>query len=280
MNGTRISAIVANLLLILGEVYQAELPKLMEATVETGIPLGRILVMCRRLTEDELQSALAAARLVLHGQVSIHKAAILLAYSNLWQVPFSNVWQRAEFKKADPVALLLIASGFVETSKVLELTSTMPDCDRIGGKELYRAGLISLYQWQETLGQALLLKKGELSLRQVLCEAEDGNMTGDLPVIEIEEVEKIRLGHLLLQAGLIAEEELLLALELGLESGVILGQILIQRRTITALELRTVLKLQCLIHDRSITTVEAVNYLKLVPQARAITAQEPLRCAA
>jgi hypothetical protein len=270
MNGTKISAILANLLVMLGEVHQAEIPKLLEATVETGIPLGRILVICRRLTEDELHSALTAARLVLHAQVSIHKAAMLLAYSYLWHVPFGSVWQRPEFKEADTVAVLLIASGFLETSKVLAFAGARKAGGRIGGRELYRAGLISLYQWQETLGQALLVKHCELSLRQVLCEAEGADVTGDLPVVDCEEVETMRLGHLLLQAGLVAEEELLYALELGLESGEALGQILVRQSAITALELKTILKLQGLIHARSITPAEAVNYLKLVPQTRAI----------
>jgi hypothetical protein len=265
-------------MVLLGEIEKSEVPKLLEATVETGIPIGRILVICRRLSEDELQARLTAANLVLSGALSSHKAAILLAYSYIWQVPFDNVCRRTEFTNSDTVVILLMASGFVETGKVLTLYQSMPDCRKLSGRDLYRAGLVSLYHWQEVMEQAVLLRQGELSLRQVLCMADDIEATGELPVVTCDLEEKVRLGQLLIQAGLLAEEDLLYALELSLESGQPLGAILVNRETITKFELKLILKLQSLIQCKSISSTDAVRYLRLVPQARC--AQQQVQMAA
>jgi hypothetical protein len=267
MSETKISNILAQLLVLLGEIRPPEYPKLLEAASESGIPLGRLLVMCQRLTEDELQSALSAAQLVMNGETSINRAAVVLAYGYFWHVPFLTVWERTDFKKSDTVALLLIASGLLHTTKVVELGKKMADGHMVGGLELYRDGLITLEQWRSTLGMALQVKERELNLRQLLYEPEDTTSTADLPVLATSEEPRERLGQLLLQSGLAAEEEVLCALEHSLESGEPLGEILLLRQIITAFELTAALKLQSLIHKKTLSSAQAITWLRRVPQS-------------
>jgi hypothetical protein len=139
---------------------------------------------------------------------------------------------------------------------------------RIGGRELYRAGLITLEQWQKTLERALLLSRGQRTLLQEQGTPDDCNARQEVPAVLAPEENPGRFGQLLLQADLIGQEELLYALELGLESGEAIGQILVLRGTITTLALRTVLRLQHLINAGSIDVSQAVTYLKLVPQGQ------------
>jgi len=221
MNPSKISQVLVSLLTLLGKLSAAETPKLLEAARETSIPIGRILVMCRRISEDELTSSLLAARAVLAEEMSTNKAALLLAYSFLHHIPFSKVEQNCALRKANTVALLLIASGFVDTSKIAEFDASEAKGERVGGRNLYNRGLISLDKWEEAISLALQVKRRELSVGEVLCSPDKGETTVVMTVSRKPpetDTSLVRLGHLLRQAGLVAMEDLLSSLESGLES--------------------------------------------------------------
>jgi hypothetical protein len=278
MNTAKISDILASILMLLGSVTQAELPKLEEAARETGIPLGRLLVMAKRLSEEELTAALTAAKSVISGEASLYKASILLNYSLSQKIPFHSTWQRTAFKEVTPVVLLLIASGFLDTTEIVGLAVRATHNQRVGGLELYKAGLISLDKWRETLELALRVKRREISVRKIMCETNDSSITGELPVCRANDAETVWLGQLLLQAGMLTEKRLLIYLERGLESNEPLGRILVNEKAISVLELTTALRLQRMIRGRTITKAQAVGCLRLMPQSK--TWQNARACAA
>ena|GEM_PF-812414 len=272
MSQSKISDVLVTLLSLLGKLRAAETPKLLEAARETGIPIGRILVMCRRLSEEELTSSLLAARAVLGEQMSTNKAALLLAYSFLHHIPFSKVEQNCALKKANTVALLLIASGFVDTNKIIEFDASDARQERVGGRDLFNRGLISLDKWEETIALALQVKRRELSVGEVLCSPDSGETTVVMTVsrrpLEAD-TSPIRLGHLLRQAGLVALEDLLSSLERGLESDEPLGQILAVANIITNYELTFALRLQSMIKEKAISQEQAVRSLGFLLGRRA-----------
>ncbi len=261
MTTRKISDILAEILVAQGKLYQAEIPMLVAASAKSGIPLGRILVTTQRLSELELLSALTAAKFALNGQISIIRAAVILAYSFKTQLPFQLLWQRADLKTSNSVVLLLITSGLIDPSEVLKLANISTPHQTIAGKDLFNAGLITLGEWQEALELVLQIKRRELSVRQALFEDNDQSITGDNPAVTNPNLERQRLGYLLLQAGLVNGNELLSALECGLDSNELLGQVLVHRNKITASELRIALKIQTGIQSRMISHAQFNDWL-------------------
>lgn len=253
MTTRKISDILAEILVAQGKLYQAEIPMLVAAAAKSGIPLGRILVTTQRLSELELLSALTAAKIVLNGQISIIRAAVILAYSFKTQLPFQLLWQRDDLQTTNSVVLLLITSGLLDPSGVLKLATIGTPHQMIGGKDLFNAGLITLCEWQEALELVLQIKRRELSVRQALFEDNEQSITDDSPTVTNLNPKRQRLGYLLLQAGLVNVNELLSALECGLDSDELLGQVLVHRNRITASQLRIALRIQTGIQSRIIS---------------------------
>jgi hypothetical protein len=256
MTTRKISDVLAEILVAQGKLYQAEIPMLAETSAKSGIPLGRILVTTQRLSELELLSALTAAKIVLNGQISIIRAAVILAYSFKTQFPFQLLWQRDDFKTANSVVLLLIASGLLDPSGVLKLAKVSTPHQMIGGKDLFNAGLITLGEWQEALELVLQIKRRELSVRQALFECNEQSITGERPAVTNLNSERQRLGHLLVKAGLVNANELLSALERGLDNDELLGQVLVHRKKITTSQLRIALKIQTVIQSKMISPAQ------------------------
>ncbi|MBA4075774.1 MAG: hypothetical protein C0508_12100 [Cyanobacteria bacterium PR.023] len=261
MTTRKISDVLAEILVAQGKLYQAEIPMLVATSAKSGIPLGRILVTTQRLSELELLSALTAAKIVLNGQISIIRAAVILAYSFKTQLPFQLLWQRDELKTTNSVVLLLITSGLLDPSRVLKLANMSAPPLMIGGKDLFNVGLITLGEWQEALELVLQIKRRELSVRQALFEENEQSITGDNPAVTNLNPERQRLGYLLLQAGLVNVTELLNALECGLDSDELLGQVLVHRNKITASELRIALRIQTGIQSRMISTAQFNDWI-------------------
>jgi hypothetical protein len=261
MSTRKISDVLAEILVTQGKLYQAEIPMLVEASAKSGIPLGRILVTTQRLSELELESALTAAKIVLDGQISVIRAAVILAYSFKTQLPFQILWQRDDLKTTNSVVLLLIASGLLDPTKVLKLANKSNPHQMIGGKDLFNAGLITLGEWQEALELVLQIKRRELSVRQALFEGNEQSITGDRPAVTNLNSERQRLGYLLFQAGLVNSNELLSALECGLDSDELLGKVLVHRNKITASELRIVLRIQTGIQSKMISHAQFNDWL-------------------
>lgn len=234
---------------------------LMEASAKSGIPLGRILVTTQRLSELELESALTAAKIVLNGQISIIRAAVILAYCFKTQLPFQLLWQRDDLKTANSVVLLLIASALLDPTEVLKLANRSTPHQMIGGKDVFNAGLITRGEWQETLEIVLQIKRRELSVRQALFDCNEQSITGDRPAVTNLNTERQRLGYLLLQAGLVNLNELLSALECGLDNDELLGQVLVHRKKITASELRIALRIQTGIQSKMISHAQCNDWL-------------------
>jgi len=261
MTTRKISDVLAEILVAQGKLYQAEIPMLVATSAKSGIPLGRILVTTQRLSELELLSALTAAKIVLNGQISIIRAAVILAYSFKTQLPFQLLWQRDDLKTTNSVVLLLITSGLLDPSRVLKLANVSTPHQMIGGKDLFNAGLITLGEWQEALELVLQIKRRELSVRQALFEDNEQSITDDSPAVTNLNPERQRLGYLLLQAGLVNVNELLNALECGLDSDELLGQVLVHRNKITASELRIALRIQTGIQSRMISPAQFNDWI-------------------
>lgn len=261
MTTRKISDVLAEILVAQGKLYQAEIPMLAAASAKSGIPLGRILVTTQRLSELELLSALTAAKIVLDGQISIIRAAVILAYSFKTQLPFQLLWQRDDIKTANSVVLLLVTSGLLDPSRALKLANLSTPHQMIGGKDLFNAGLITLREWQEALESVLQVKRKELSVRQALFEDNEQSITGNRPAVTNLNAERQRLGYLLLQAGLVSANDLLSALESGLENDELLGQVLVHRNKITAAELRIALRVQAGLQSRMIAPTQLNDWL-------------------
>lgn len=261
MSKEKISDVLAEILVAQGKLYQAEIPMLVEASAKSGIPLGRILVTTQRLSELELESALTAAKTVLNCQISIIRAAVILAHCFKTQLPFQLLWQRDDLKTSNSVVLLLIASALLDPSEVLKLANIITPHQMIGGKDLFNAGLITLGEWQEALELVLQIKRRELSVRQALFDCNEQSITGDRPAVTNLNTERQRLGYLFLQAGLVNVNELLSALESGLDNDELLGQVLVYRKKITASQLRITLRIQSGIQSKMISHAQINDWL-------------------
>lgn len=258
MATNEISQILLEMLSVLGKLDKADVRQLLACATRTNIPIGRVLVMCRRLTDDELTMCLEAAQASSSGQLCFDRAVILLKM-RMHGAQFTKP-QLALFREVSSTVLLLMARGLLSISDVERAVFT--SSKRITCKDFYQIGQISLKAWKEGVEALYHLKLRVNNLSDFYVEDENKLEPGDCLRQRREAKGCKRLGEILVLSGILNEETIIDCLEYSLEEDKLFGQILIGQRKISHRLLMAGLALQKFIANRSLTLEQAVTILK------------------
>ncbi len=256
---------LGELLVASGIASRPHVDQAMQASSETGLPLGMVLMNNGKVQRAALNSALAAQKLVRDGAIDRDKAIYALKLARLRAIPLEqSLRENVEFQGAMGEAFgtgeLFLMAGVVSesqlmTAKEIEVTEEIPieevfvslgyasaPCAKAAKYILSMVGQGMLFEDQAArIIKRIQYASSNKELQDVLAKL-DSN-----PEEILEEREQIEITDILKKAGLISDKDLQIATALALANRVPLIKTLFDAKLIdeqvmnNATELKTYL---------------------------------------
>lgn len=272
-----------------GLITRDELEDCLRMSRETGLPVGRMLLVSGKTSETVLQAAVQAQSLLKDGLIDLETAYKALRIVKEERKSFDNALQQLsvviEEVKINKLGQLLLASNFVTEEQLEEALAGSASTGLPFGRMLVLNGVINEAQLAATLNAQILIRDDKITKEQAvdgLKQARRRQIAVEVPLMEkgfyrVQARDAIRLGELLSLAGLISESQLLNAVELGLISQKPLGQVLIELNLVSEEILKIALQLQDLVMKGTLRPLQASQVLvqvketgKSIPEAVAL----------
>jgi hypothetical protein len=272
-----------------GLITRDELEDCLRMSRETGLPVGRMLLVSAKTTETVLQAAVQAQSLLKDGLIDLETAYAALRIVKEEKKSFDSALKQLniviEEVKINKLGQLLLASSFVTEDQLEEALAGSASTGLPFGRMLVLNGVINESQLAATLNAQILIRDDKITKEQAidgLKQARRRQIAVEVPLMEkgfyrVQTRDAIRLGELLSLAGLISESQLLNAVELGLISQKPLGQVLIELNLVSEEILKVALQLQDLVMKGTLRPLQASQVLvhvretgRSIPEAVAI----------
>ena len=249
---------------------------------QQNMPVGRILITSGYLSENQLQAAVQAQSLLKDGLVDMKivvKALGLLVneQTSLEQAMARCGWQRDNGAVTNKLGELLQEAGIVANE---DLAHALTQCETIGlplGRMLVLTSCLTEQMLSNALNAQVLLRDHKVTRAQAMKGLKAAQQR-QLPLesalaesdyLQLPSPSNVRLGDLLIDAGLIDQANLMNAVELGLVQGKLIGQVLRQLNLLAEKELGAALELQKMIAAGSMRQREAVEILAQIHAGKA-----------
>lgn len=270
---------LGELLMAAGLITSEDLEDALRTRDETGLPLGRILVLTRLLSEELLAAALTAQVFLRDGKVTREQAIdglksarkrrvsieVALADQGLFRPPV-----RQSIKLGDLLVLAeLIMENDLMTALELSLVRQLPV-----GRIMLQTGLITPQVLEAALQLQEMVAAGTVNslqaaqaLRQIAIQRFSlPQALAELGAKEGEGKGSSRLGDILKAAGLVTEKDIKRAIELSTKNSALIGKMLVAAGTIDEQMLYAALRCQFLIRDGLLELDQAIIALKRCQQ--------------
>ena len=272
-----------------GLITREELEDCLRMSRETGLPVGRMLLVAAKTSETVLQAAVQAQSLLKDGLIDLDTAYKALRIVKEEKKSFDNALKQlnviVEEVKINKLGQLLLSSNFCTEEQLEEALAGSASTGLPFGRMLVLNGVINEAQLAATLNAQILIRDDKITKDQAvegLKQARRRQIAVEVPLMEkgfyrVQTRDAIRLGELLSLAGLISESQLLNAVELGLISQKPLGQVLIETNLVSEDILKVALQLQDLVVKGTLRPLQASQVLvqvketgKSIPEAVAL----------
>lgn len=270
---------LGDLLLAAELVSKDDLEDAMRTRDETGLPLGRILVLSRLLSEELLASALTAQVFMRDGKISTEQAVeglrlarkrrvsieVALTDQGLFKPPL-----RQSIKLGDLLVLAeLIMENDLMSALELSLVRQLPV-----GRIMLQAGIISPQVLECALKLQAMVSQGTLNglsaaqaLRQVAIQRYSlAQALAELGGKDEDQKAGSRLGDILKAAGVVTEKDIKKAVDLSAKNSALVGKMLVAAGVIDEQLLYAGLRCQFLIRDNLLDNEQANVALKRCQQ--------------
>ncbi|MBI5172452.1 MAG: tetratricopeptide repeat protein [Candidatus Melainabacteria bacterium] len=224
---------------------------------DTGLPLGRVLVLSGLISENDLSNLILCQSLLREDLVQLEQVrnAFLRVRGSgrrLEDALLELGWERSLEKQLSPLGELLVSSAVITES---QLDTYLRQQERVRlplGRMLVSAGVMTDAFLSTALNVQMMIRQKRLSREEavdVLVEARKRQLAQsnvpraknfyEQPVLNVP-----KLGELLVLSGLLSERKLLEALELSIIGRKSIGEILLEKRYLTKTQLDNILLLQ------------------------------------
>lgn len=224
---------------------------------DTGLPLGRVLVLSGLITENDLSNLILCQSLLREELVQLEQVrnAFLRVRGSSRRLEDALLelgWERSLEKQLSPLGELLVSSAVITESQ-LDIYLRQQERVRLPlGRMLVSAGVMTDAFLSTALNVQMMIRQKRLSREEavdVLVEARKRQLAQsnvpraknfyEQPVLNVP-----KLGELLVLSGLLSERKLLEALELSIIGRKSIGEILLEKRYLTKTQLDNILLLQ------------------------------------
>lgn len=272
-----------------GVLPQESLKHAMQLTGETGLPVGRVLVMCGYISEKQLEASVRAQSLVKDGVLTPAQAREALKRFDSESNDFDECLEKVGYKKehAAPTARLgelLCEADIIGKPQLKDALKTSQETGLPLGRILVLSKAVSEEMLSAALTAQVLVRDGKISRAQAVQALRSSRFRRvnievsliDLGFYKPPPRQRVKLGELLVLSGLVNEPDLMTALEMGLIRETPVGQMLVEGGFISKRILDSALKLQEIVSSHSLSALKAAEALRHVSErhitlARAIS---------
>ncbi|MBZ0185308.1 MAG: hypothetical protein K8F91_03575 [Candidatus Obscuribacterales bacterium] len=256
-----------------GLITRDELEDCLKMARETGLPVGRILLLTGKTSESVLQASVQAQSLLKDGLLDLktaYKALVKVAKDgDKLNDALDSLDVAIEEVKVNKLGELLLAASFVSEEELEQALSGSTSTGLPFGRMLVLNGVISEAQLAATLNAQILVRDKKITKEQAvdgLKQARRRQIAVEVPLMEkgfykVQAREVIRLGELLAHSGIVSESQILNAVETGLVSQKPLGQVLVELNLVSEETLKTALQLQDLVESGTLKPMQASHVM-------------------
>lgn len=266
---------VGDLLKKVGLVSDAQLAQANSISTKTGAPLGSVLVDTGILTLDLSRAAILAQSLVSENVLPAEVAALALKVVFEQGLGFEEAlgtlgWRSEYYQVTNWLGQLLYKAGAVSETGIQAAVEASYASGLPLGRVLVLRKVIPESVAYAALTCQVLVRERKITqeqavdaLRTALCTRKSIEEALELEGYHQEKLRKsVRLGELLIVAGLVSEIDLLSAVEKGILDNKPIGQVLLHLNLIDQPTLERALSLQQMINTQALTPFEAATVLQ------------------
>ncbi len=271
---------LTQLLLSAGIINDAQFGRAIASSTQTGIMIGRMLLLNKDINLKTLSASISACLLLKNKEVEFKDAVEALKQASKRGTCFEQaLFERGMFKQPRAYAVslgdLLAMSGIISEMDLLECRELEISKGKDLSQILLEQGLVTKEQMEIIVQVQGLISNQDIKpfmavsvLRRTLKQ----NVNIFQAVSDLKEIEKniaaatskeqTKIGELLVCSGCLSREELQAALAKQVaDDGIKLGRILLQMNAVTEKALFNALRLQSLIKYKCLTVTLAVKVL-------------------
>jgi tetratricopeptide (TPR) repeat protein len=246
---------------------------------DTGLPVGRVLVMSGLISEADLNNLVRCQTLLKEGMIDLSMAQKAMAAARAKSITFEQClysfgWTPPEPDGSHPLGQLLVDAGLITVEQLAGALKHREKVSQPLGRVLVLSGLITESLITAAINAQILMRDKKLKKRQAIEALKEASKRS-VPLesllqakgfYEMPNRNSPRLGELLTVSGLISDTELIAALENGLASQKPLGEILISQKLASQEVVDAALELQTAISKTELRLDQARSVLSLVNQ--------------
>lgn len=255
--GVSDSCKLGELLVYLELITEETLDEVIQLAVQINLPLGRALILSNKLDEHELRSVLQLQHLLRAKTVKLEESREIFARVRRNRTTIATELDAlgkckhsTDFESRSKLGTFLVDAQLVTEEQVSEAQKLSFDAGTPIGRMLALSGVITFNTLARAVDLQVMVREGKIAYAaavNALC----AEGLRDLPVEEnikhhglVHGRRKVRLGELMMLAGLLTENDLLNVIELGLSKPAPLGEILVELGLVTRDMLALALSLQ------------------------------------
>lgn len=255
----------------------------MALSQDTSLPLGRALVLCDVLTEDNLHKVLRCQDALNHSNVGLEDAKKALVHSIHNRCSFEDSIAALGFSQEaskDGVLLgeLLLEAGFVTADSLNQAIEKGRATGLPFGRLLVLNGALSESLLASSLNALIFIRDGKLSRVQAVTALQESRKRQISVETHLKEKGFYslpnrscpRLGELLLLSGTISQSDLIGCLELSLLNHKPVGEVLVEGNFVTRQIVEAAATVQKLILSGSLNVMDARAVITTIAEGKSI----------
>lgn len=263
------------LLCAVGLTDRAGLEETIKMSRKVGLPIGRALVFSGQLTEPQLRVAIELQSLMRnHDDLTLELARNAVGMVQSQGISLQEALRNAGWQLAAPqlpqstLGKLLVEAKLVGEQELEEARKLGYDTGMPIGKTLVLSSYLSEEHLRRTLEAQRAIRNGSVSHEDAVKQLIALKASGPAKVVQQAQKRqytshpRIRLGDLLMLAGVLTENDVLNALELGLSKHQSVGEALVSIGAVSQPVLNLALEFQQRIADGQAKLMEAVSALQ------------------
>jgi hypothetical protein len=262
--------LLASLLVQSGIVPKSLADAAQEVADKSQLPITQILFSTGHLGEGDIKAILKANEMLTNHQISFEAAIQTLRQSYKQCLPFDEVINQLSLpvkkKRIGQLARILYSARLISRK---QLTAAMHKGTLQGqtlGQILVADKVISIRVLNTALELIALHRDGFIDQKKATDTLRNAinAPVRRADILLLQKNTKIKLGEILVSAGLLSEEDVLLAVEIALENGTQVGEVFLTKLGILPAVVDAALKLQKSINQGDLNEVQAEELLRQV----------------
>ena len=268
------SYLLGELTINLGILTQEQMDKVLAISSDTGMPLGRVLVLSGLILESDLTNLIRCQTLLRESMIEFEHASqvfqfILGTNRNLDDALMQFGWDGKQGRKEALLGDFLVECDILTASQLEGYLRQQQRVKLPLGRMLVAAVVLTQEVLDKVLTVQAMIRQGRFQrneARDLILDARNRQPQAAAPKSKNFYAQpsknRPKIGELLVIAGLISESRLMEVLELSISERKSIGELLLERRYLTPTQLENIVLIQANLADGTIKP----RQLKLVLQ--------------